>query len=182
MSRIGRKPISIPNGVDVNVSGSTVSVKGPKGALSLETHPHVTVTVTPERTIEVTVSDTENVSDRALWGLFRNLIANAVSGVQKPFEKKLEFIGVGYRVSVQGTAVQMEVGFSHPVNFPLPEGITASVEKNILTLTGIDKQLVGEMAAQIRRIRPPEPYKGKGIKYTDETIRRKAGKAAKAGA
>jgi large subunit ribosomal protein L6 len=150
--------------------------------LSVETHPHVTVTVTPERTIEVTVANTEDVGDRALWGLFRNLIANAVSGVQKPFEKKLEFIGVGYRVSVQGTMVQMEVGFSHPINFPLPEGIAASVEKNVLTLTGIDKQLVGEMAAQIRRIRPPEPYKGKGIKYIDETIRRKAGKAAKAGA
>lgn len=182
MSRIGRKPIVIPNGVDVTVSGSTVSVKGPKGSLSLETHPHVTVTVTPERNVEVTVADTEDTGDRSLWGLFRNLVANAVEGVQKPFEKKLEFIGVGYRVSVQGTTVQMEVGYSHPVNFPLPEGVSASAEKNTLTLTGIDKQLVGEMAAQIRRIRPPEPYKGKGIKYTDEVIRRKAGKAAKAGA
>lgn len=182
MSRIGRKPISIPNGVDVNVSGGTVSIKGPKGSLSVETHPNVTVTVTPERTIVVTVANEEDVKDRALWGLFRNLIANAILGVEKPFEKKLEFIGVGYRVAVQGSAVQMEVGFSHPVNFSLPEGITASVEKNVLTLAGIDKQLVGEIAAQIRRVRPPEPYKGKGIKYIDETIRRKAGKAAKAGA
>lgn len=182
MSRIGRKPISIPNGVDVNVSGGTVSIKGPKGLLSVETHPNVTVAVTPERTIVVTVANEEDVKDRALWGLFRNLIANAILGVEKPFEKKLEFIGVGYRVSVQGNTVQMEVGFSHPVNFSLPEGVAASVEKNILTLAGIDKQLVGETAAQIRRVRPPEPYKGKGIKYIDETIRRKAGKAAKAGA
>jgi large subunit ribosomal protein L6 len=182
MSRIGRKPIEIPNGVDVNVSGTSVNVKGPKGALTVALHPHVTARVTPEKTIMVEVADPEAITDKALWGLSNKLIANAVNGVNTGFEKKLEFIGVGYRVSVSGNKVQMEVGFSHPVNFELPEGVAAAVEKNILTVSGIDKQRVGEVAAQIRRVRPPEPYKGKGIKYVDEVIRRKAGKAAKAGA
>jgi large subunit ribosomal protein L6 len=144
-------------------------------------HPHVKALLSPERVLTVEVSDKENIDDCALWGLFRKLISNAVEGVQKPYEVKLEFIGVGYRVSTSGGKVLMEVGFSHPINFQLPEGVTASVEKNVLTLVSIDKQAVGEIAAQIRRIRPPEPYKGKGIKYSDETIRRKAGKAAKAG-
>ena len=120
----------------------------------------------------------EDKEQRALWGLTRQLIDNAVQGVQKPFEKSLEFIGVGFRVSVSGNEVNMEVGFSHPVKFTLPEGIEAKVEKQVLTISGIDKQLVGEMAAQIRRTRPPEPYKGKGIRYTDEVVIRKAGKAA----
>lgn len=181
MSRIGRKPIQIPQGVDVTIDKSLVTVKGPKGTLSVALHPHVKAVMSPDRVLTVEVSDTESIDDRALWGLFRKLISNAVEGVQKPFEVKLEFIGVGYRVSVAGTKVQMEVGFSHPIEYQLPEGVTASVEKNTLLIVGIDKQLVGETAARIRRIRPPEPYKGKGIKYSDETIRRKAGKAAKAG-
>jgi large subunit ribosomal protein L6 len=182
MSRIGRKPIEIPSGVDVTIAGRSVNVKGPKGALTVDVHPSVTPSVTPEHTVVVAVEHPDAIKDRALWGLSRKLIANAVEGVEKGFEKKLEFVGVGYRVSVSGNTVQMEVGFSHPVNIELPQGISAAVEKNILTISGIDRQLVGEMAARIRRVRPPEPYKGKGIKYIDEVIRRKAGKAAKAGA
>jgi large subunit ribosomal protein L6 len=182
MSRIGRKLITIPSGVDVTVDGSTVNVKGPKGTLTVALHTHVKADVTPEKTILVTVKDPEAIEDRALWGTSRKIIANAVEGVVKPFEKKLEFIGVGYKVAVTGNAVTMEVGFSHPVKIELPAGISAAVEKNVLTLAGIDRQLVGETAARIRRIRPPEPYKGKGIKYSDEVIRRKAGKAAKASA
>jgi large subunit ribosomal protein L6 len=182
MSRIGRKPLQIPSGVDVTIAGGAVSVKGPKGNLSIALHPHVHVDVTPERVLNVTVDKEDDVKDRALWGLFRKLIGNAVEGVQKPFEKKLEFVGVGYRVSLSGDVLSMEVGFSHPVEFKLPQGITASVDKNTLTLSGIDRHLVGEIAAQIRRTRPPEPYKGKGIKYIDEIVRRKAGKAAKTAA
>ena len=180
MSRIGLKPIPLADGVDVNVAGDVVTVKGPKGTLTVKTHPMVTATVTPERTVEVRVQNDQNVEQRGLWGLTRQLIANAVAGVQKPFEKSLEFVGVGFRVSVVGDTVKMEVGFSHPVDVKLPAGLEASAEKQILTIRGIDKHLVGEISAQIRRIRPPEPYKGKGIKYTDEVVRRKAGKAAKA--
>lgn len=184
MSRIGKKPIQIPAGVQVDVNGQAVSVKGPKGTLSLTAHPHVNVHKTKDETlgevITLTVKNETNTGDRSLWGLTNRLIANLVTGVTKGYEKSLEFIGVGYKVSIAGKTVKMDVGFSHEVEFPLPAGIEAKVEKNTLTLTGIDKQLVGETAARIRRIRKPEPYKGKGIKYTDEVIRRKAGKAAKA--
>ena len=128
----------------------------------------------------VGVGGREEKSDRALWGLFRNLIRNMVEGVTVGFKKSLEFVGVGYKVSVSGQNLTLNVGFSHPINFTLPAGVTASVEKNILTLEGNDKQSVGEVAASIRRLRKPEPYKGKGIKYTNEILRRKAGKAAKA--
>lgn len=182
MSRIGLKPIVLPQGVDANVADGRVTVKGPNGTLTVALHPAVTATVTPERTVTVSIAQEQDVHERALWGLTRQLIANAVEGAQKPFEKSLEFVGVGYRVSASGNTVNMEVGFSHPVKFELPAGIVATVDKQILTLKGADKQLVGEMAAQIRRVRPPEPYKGKGIKYVDEVIRRKAGKAAKAAA
>lgn len=180
MSRIGQKPIPIPSGVDVSVANGLVTVKGPKGELAVSLNPHVQAHVTQDKTVEISVQKPEDIHERALWGLFRKLVANAVDGVQKPFEKQLEFVGVGYRVSVSGDTVNMEVGFSHPVTIELPKGVSASVEKQVLTLSGIDKQQVGEWAARIRRIRPPEPYKGKGIKYIDEQIRRKAGKAAKA--
>lgn len=181
MSRIGRKPIQIPQGVDVTIGEALVTVKGPKGTLSVPLHAHVKAVLSPERILTIEVTNTEDIGDRALWGLFRKLIANAIDGVQKSFETKLEFIGVGYRVSVAGNKVVMEVGYSHPIEYVLPEGVTAVAEKNVLTISGIDKQAVGETAARIRRIRPPEPYKGKGIKYSDEVIRRKAGKAAKTG-
>lgn len=179
MSRIGKKIIPIPAGVEVTIANGQAAVKGPKGTLQMVLPPHVSALVDQTaRTISVTVDQEDDVKQRALWGLGRQLLANAISGVQKPFEKSLEFVGVGFRVSVQGREVNMEVGFSHPVKFELPAGVTASVEKNTLTLSGLDKQELGETAARIRRIKPPEPYKGKGIKYTDETIRRKAGKTA----
>jgi large subunit ribosomal protein L6 len=183
MSRIGKKLIPLVNGVEATVVASAVNVKGPKGTLTVPFHDDVRVALEGEpKGLTVTVADPENVKQKALWGLTRQLLANAVQGVQTPFEKSLEFVGVGYKVALAGRTLNIEAGFSHPVPFVLPEGIDAKVEKQIVTLSGIDKQLVGEMAAQIRRIRPPEPYKGKGIKYTTETIRRKAGKTAAKGA
>jgi len=184
MSRIGKKPIQIPSGVTVEIDGRKVAAKGPKGTLSLEMNPHVSSEKRKEEglgdVIIVTVKDENNPKDRALWGLTNRLITNLVTGVAKGYEKSLEFVGVGYKVAVQGKTVKMDVGFSHEVEFPMPAGIEAKADKNTLTLSGIDKQLVGETAARIRRIRKPEPYKGKGIRYSDEHIRRKAGKAAKA--
>lgn len=184
MSRIGKKPIPLANGVEASVNGQTVTVKGPKGALTVEVHPDVRVELSNEpKALTVAVKNEDDKSQRALWGTTRQLIANAVNGVVKPFEKSLEFVGVGFKIALAGTdKLNIEVGFSHPVAFALPKGIEAKVEKQVLTLTGIDKRLVGEIAAQVRRIKPPEPYKGKGIKYTDEVIRRKAGKAASKGA
>ncbi len=181
MSRIGKQPIDLPSGVDLNVDAGKVVVKGPLGTLTVPLPPHAKVEVKSEpREAVVTVEQEAEPTQRAIWGLTRQLVANAVSGVQKAYEKSLEFVGVGFRVSVEGKNIVMEVGFSHKVEFPIPEGLEAKVDKQILTLSGMDKQLVGEVASQIRRIRPPEPYKGKGIKYTDEVVRRKPGKAAKA--
>lgn len=184
MSRIGKKPIPLPAGVDATVAGASVTVKGPKGSVTITLHTKVTVSQEAEpKSLAVTVQNPEGIEDKALWGLTRQLLANAVQGVQTPFEKSLEFVGVGFKVALAGRKLTMEVGYSHPVIFDLPEGIDAKVDKQVLILAGVNKFLVGETAAQIRRIRPPEPYKGKGIKYTTETIRRKAGKtAAKAGA
>ncbi len=181
MSRIGKKLIQVPAGVDVTLSETEARVKGPKGELKLALHPHVRLERTGD-VLTVSVKSEENKKDRALWGLFNRLVANMIVGVTKGYEKGLEFVGVGYKVNLAGKTVKMDVGFSHEVDFPLPAGIEAKVDKNTLTLSGIDKQLVGETAARIRRIRKPEPYKGKGIKYVDEVIRRKAGKSAKAGA
>lgn len=178
MSRIGKKPIEIPSGIDVTVNGQTVTVKGPKGTLSTTLHPHVSV-VKDGSTMTVSVMDENEKGDRSLWGLSATLVNNLIIGVTKGYEKKLELVGVGYRVAMQGKDLKIEVGYSHPVIFQIPAGITATAEKTVITLSGSDKQLVGEMAAQIRRLRPPEPYKGKGIKYEGEQIRRKAGKAAK---
>ena len=183
MSRIGKMPIEIPEAVTVTVDGLNVRVKGPKGELEVLVHEAIKIVLeADQKRIVVDLIDKDSQESRALWGLMRQLIANAIAGVQTPFQKSLEFIGVGYKVAVSGKEVKMEVGYSHPVVFTLSEGIEAKLEKNVLTLSGIDKQLVGEMAAQIRRIRPPEPYKGKGIKYTTEVVRRKAGKTAMKGA
>ena len=179
MSRIGKQPIKLPEGVTVSVNGTHVEVKGSKGTLEIT----MATTVRAEAKDGSLVLTTENATDRnqrAQWGLFRALIANMVEGVSKGFEKKLEINGVGYKALVQGMKLTLNLGFSHPVDFPLSTGITAKVEKNVITISGIDKQLVGETAATIRRLRPPEPYKGKGIKYADEIIRRKAGKVVKA--
>ncbi|MBI4280661.1 50S ribosomal protein L6 [Candidatus Uhrbacteria bacterium] len=178
MSRIGKKPITIPPGVTVTVSDGSLQIAGAKGTLTLALHPAVKATV-EDQTVRLTVDNPDDQERRALWGLFRKLVANAVDGVTTGFAKQLEVNGVGYRVVLSGKKLVLEVGFSHPVDFVLPEGIEATVEKNIITIRGIDRQLVGEAAARIRKIRPPEPYKGKGIKYVDEVIRRKAGKAVK---
>ena len=180
MSRIGKKPVLLPAGVEVTLADKQVTIKGPKGTLALTLPATVTVSEQADpRSLVVAVADEELVSDRALWGLVRQLLDNAVKGVQTHFEKALEYVGVGFKVALEGRVVVMDVGFSHRVRFELPEGVDGKVEKQVLTLSGADNQLVGEIAAQIRRVRPPEPYKGKGIKYVNEVIRRKAGKTAK---
>ena len=184
MSRIGKKSILIPSGVEITVAESFVTIKGPKATLTRTLHPHIHVALQDEegkKVLLVTTEDPERVRDRALWGLFRTLLSNMVVGVTEGFEKKLEVIGVGYKVNGSGQKITLDVGYSHPVDVDLPASVTAIVEKNIITLTSPDKELLGETAARIRRIRKPEPYKGKGIKYADEVVRRKAGKAAKAG-
>jgi large subunit ribosomal protein L6 len=185
MSRIGKKPISIPNEVETAIDGRTVSVKGPKGHLSLSTHHLVKASIEEiggKKCVVVSVEDGRDVKQRALWGLTARLISNIIKGAAQGYEKKLEINGVGFKAAVSGDKLKLEVGFSHPVEYTLPQGISASVDKNIITLSGADKHLVGEVAAQIRNIKKPEPYKGKGIKYIDEAIRRKAGKAVKAAA
>jgi large subunit ribosomal protein L6 len=180
MSRIGKQPITVPSGVKVNLDNGTIKVTGPQGSLEMPVRPEVDLNV-DEKSIEVTRKD-DSSSSRALHGLTRALIANMVRGVSEGFTKKLEIVGVGYKADVKGNVVNLSLGFSHPVNYTLPEGISASVEKQTqLEIKGADKQVVGQVAADIRGFRPPEPYKGKGIKYADETIRRKAGKAGKAG-
>lgn len=175
MSRVGKMPISIPSGVDLKIAESVIEVKGPKGTLSLATHPAIAV-ILENNMLSVNPVEDSRIA-RQQHGLRRTLLANAVTGVTKGFEKSLEVIGVGYKVNLQGNTIVLSVGYSHPVNFALPDGIQAKVENNKITVSGCDKQVVGEVAAQIRRVRPPEPYKGKGIKYSDETIRRKAGKS-----
>ncbi len=177
MSRIGKKPIEIPSGVEVKVGAEAISIKGPKGSLS--TPVHATVQYEVDGKLVVLTRKDESREARSQHGLRRTLLANAIEGVTKGFVKNLEVIGVGYKVSVAGKSVVLNVGYSHPVEFPLPQGIEAKAEGNKLAIQGIDKELVGEVAAKIRRVRPPEPYKGKGIKYADEHIRRKAGKSGK---
>lgn len=181
MSRVGKKPVVIPSGVTAVLEGQTLKVKGPKGELSILMHPNVSATIS-DNTVLVSVTEPGNTHHSALWGTHRNLIENMMQGVTNGFSKQLEVNGVGYRVSLSGKKLVFEIGYSHPVEFSLPVGIEASVDKNTIILKGADKQLVGEIAAQLRSLRPPEPYKGKGIKYSDETVRRKAGKAAKTGA
>ncbi len=177
MSRIGRKPIPIVAGVNVGVSGSIVTVKGPKGQLEMKVHPDITAEVKDK---EVHLSrHSDDKSHRALHGLWRALIANMVKGVTAGFEQKLEIVGVGYKAEMKGKKLQLALGYSHPILFSPPEGITlAAPTLTSIIITGIDKQLVGAVAAKIRSFREPEPYKGKGIKYEGEYIRRKAGKAA----
>lgn len=181
MSRLGKLPISIPQGTQVKIENDFIIVKGPKGELKEKTNKIVKIEIT-EKEIITSINDIESKKEKAFWGLYRSLIQNMVTGVNEGYEKKLEINGVGYKVSLQGKKLVLNVGFSHPVNFELPEGISALVEANIITISGFDKQLVGEVAAKIRKVKKPEPYKGKGIKYTDEIIRRKAGKSAGKGA
>ena len=177
MSRIGRKPIPVPDGVTVEVKPGLVSVKGPKGELSQVVSTEMTVTRSNgDLTVE---RPTDRGEHRALHGLTRSLIANMVEGVTDGFEKRLEIQGVGYRARLQGKALELSVGYSHPVSVAAPDGIEFEVPiPTQIIVRGIDKQLVGETAARIRRVRPPEPYKGKGIRYVDEQVRRKVGKRA----
>ena len=180
MSRIGKLPIVIPAGVDVSIDGSTVTVKGPKGELTRTVHSNMTVTK-DGATITVTRPN-DNKVNRSLHGLTRTLIANMIIGVNEGFKKELEINGVGYRAAMQGSQLVMNIGYSHQVIMDAPEGITIEVPTpNKIVVLGADKQKVGQFAAEIREKRPPEPYKGKGIKYADEVIRRKEGKAGKGG-
>lgn len=227
MSRIGKKPVIIPSGVKVTKSAEggsapggkdlTLTVTGPKGTLVLDIHPKVAVTIT-EKEINVDVAAKENKKERALWGLFRALIQNLIDGVTKGFEKKLEIIGVGFKVQtgkaeqatetykkqqqdgikqgkqsqaaeagyalrvlsqMSGQVLEMRLGFSHPVFLQIPKELTVAVDKNSISVSGADKQLVGQFSSEIRELKKPEPYKGKGIKYADEVVRRKAGKVVK---
>lgn len=176
MSRIGNSPISLPSGVEVKVNGDTVVVKGPKGSLTQAVNSAITVVV-DDGTVTVSRRDDER-QNRALHGLTRALINNMVIGVSEGYTKELTAVGVGYRASLKGDTLELLVGFSHPVNIKTPEGITLEVpEPTKIIVSGIDKQKVGQVAANIRAVRPPEPYKGKGIRYVDEHVRRKAGKA-----
>jgi large subunit ribosomal protein L6 len=174
MSRIGKQPIIIPSGVTVAVDGSQVSVKGPKGTLSVAVHDDIAVAVEGNELICSIGHKTKKAP--ALWGTMRAILANAVAGVHEGFTKKLELQGVGYRASLVGKNLQLLVGFSHPVLIEAPEGVSFAVEKEIITVTGFDAYVVGQIAANIRKIRPPEPYKGKGIRYVGEHVRRKVGK------
>ncbi len=177
MSRLGKLPIKLLDGVTAKVDNGFIIVKGPKGELKQELLDLVKVEILTDG-IQVSVDNKENKKEKAFWGLYWSLIRNMVTGVTEGYEKKLEIIGVGYKAALAGQKLTLNVGFSHQVNFVLPEGIKGTVEGNIITVAGIDKQLVGETAARIRKVKKPEPYKGKGIKYIDEIIRRKEGKTA----
>jgi len=175
MSRIGKKAIAVPTGITANVEGQTVKVKGPKGALQVVLHDDVAVKLDGGEIKVDPRSDSKRA--RAQWGTSRTLIANLVAGVTKGFERRLEISGVGYRASVQGKNLQLALGFSHDIVYPIPEGIAIATPRPVeIVISGIDRQKVGQVAAEIREYRPPEPYKGKGIKYAAERIFRKEGK------
>ena len=175
MSRIGKKAVSIPAGVNVTLEGQTVTVKGPKGQLAWTVSDEIEVNQEGGEITFAPRNDTQRA--RGMWGLSRTLIGNMVEGVTKGYEQTLELVGVGYRAAMKGQALSMQLGFSHDVDIPPPAGISFAVPKQTeIRISGIDKQLVGEIAARIRRIRPPEPYKGKGVRYAGESVRRKEGK------
>lgn len=178
MSRIGLKPITIPAGVDVSINANTVTVKGPNGTLTMDAHPNMAISVEGSEIIVSRPNDAKE--NKSLHGLTRTLVANMVTGVTEGFKKTLEVNGVGYRVQLQGSNLVMNLGYSHQVIMTAPEGIKIECPSaNSIVISGADKQKVGQFAAQVREKRPPEPYKGKGIKYSDEHIRRKEGKAGK---
>ena len=177
MSRIGRKPINIPAGVEVKQSAGVITVKGPKDTLTQDIHPDMKVSI--EDNVISVIRPNDDKENRALHGLTRTLISNMVEGVTNGFTKELEVNGVGYRVQMQGNTLVMNLGYSHQVKMPEIDGIKLAVQGNKVTVSGADKQKVGQFAAEIREKRPPEPYKGKGIKYTTEVIRRKEGKTGK---
>ena len=178
MSRIGKQPVPVPKAVTVTIDGQTINVKGPKGELSREMPPEIKFEQEGEEIVVTRRDESRNARQR--HGLVRTLIANMVEGVSNGYQKKLEIQGVGYRASLQGQKLVMALGYSHPVEFEPPQGIQFAVEKNTsVTVTGIDKEVVGNTAATVRAARPPEPYKGKGVRYEGERVRRKAGKAGK---
>lgn len=177
MSRVGKKLIDVPKAIEVKIQGDLVSVKGPKGSLSLNLHPLISANFENNQ-IKVAVKKIENKKQMAVWGLYRNLIKNMVLGVEQGFSKQLEITGVGFKAAVVKDTLTLNVGYSHQVDFKIPAGIEITVNKNIINVAGADKQMVGQVAAEIRAIKKPEPYKGKGIKYSYEVIRKKAGKAA----
>ena len=175
MSRIGKRPIAVPDKVNIKIDGKSINVKGPKGVLDYTFNEEIGV---KQEGAELTVAvEKETKNSKALWGLTRTLIANMVTGVTDGFQKDLEFNGVGYKAAVKGKTLVLNLGYSHPIEYDLPEGVEAKVQKNTISITGCSKELVGFTAAKVRSFRPPEPYKGKGVKYADETIVRKAGKA-----
>jgi large subunit ribosomal protein L6 len=178
MSRIGNLPVPIPKGVTVTVSGGMMAAKGPKGQLSRTVPSHVELVVEPERVVITRVNDSKPA--RARHGLTRALLANLVIGVSNGFERKLEIVGVGYKAAVKGRSLELHLGYSHPIDYPLPEGVNAAVERNIIVLTGIDKEQVGQAAANVRGFRKPDAYKGKGIRYVGERIKLKPGKTGSA--
>jgi len=180
MSRIGRKPIAIPTGVQVSITKDAVSIKGPKGTLKMPRHKAIEIKQAKDEGKDVIVFERKgNLGpERAAHGLMRALVNNMFTGVTKGFEKHLEINGVGYKAEIKGQKITLSLGYSHPIDYTLPEGISAKTDKNLLILSGIDRQLLGAASAKIRSFRPPEPYKGKGIKYVTETILRKAGKTA----
>lgn len=177
MSRIGKNPVPVPQGVEVRLQGDWIEVKGPKGALKTPGHAKIRYEL-KDNLVHLSRLDDSRTA-REQYGLRRTLLANIIQGVTEGFSKTLEVVGVGYKATVDGSKITLNVGFSHPVVYSLPAGLSAKAEGNKLTLSGLSKELVGEVAAQIRHVRPPEPFKGKGIKYSDEIIRRKAGKTGK---
>lgn len=177
MSRVGKKPIMIPSGIDVKIDGSMIYVSKGKHKIVLDTFQRVKIVL--ENGTLVFAPNGDEPEDRAFWGTYRALTHNIIEGLDKGFTRQLEINGVGYRAAVKGKILELNLGFSHPINYDIPDGIEMVVDKNILTIKGIDKQQVGQIAANIRKFRPPEPYKGKGIKYVDEVIIRKAGKTSK---
>ncbi|RMD51792.1 50S ribosomal protein L6 [Candidatus Parcubacteria bacterium] len=180
MSRIGKKPVILPAGVELSLADGVITVKGPKGELKQEIAPAVKIEIQEADSGKVATVTVENEElDKAIWGTARAIVANMVRGVTEGWSKILELNGVGFKIDLKGTKLVMRLGFSHEVEYQLPEGIEAKVEGNVLTISGIDKQKVGQVASEIRSLKKPEPYKGKGFKYQDEVIRRKAGKAAK---
>ncbi len=177
MSRIGKNPVIIPAGIDVSVNGNIVVFKKGSVQKELDTKGNVEVKVEDGKVVFAPKSDDRQ--DRAYWGTYRALSANIIVGLIQGYQKQLEINGVGYKAAVQGNTLVLQLGFSHPINYEFPKGLQISVEKNIVTIKGDDKQVVGQVAAEVRSFRPPEPYKGKGIKYVEEHIRHKAGKTAK---
>ncbi|MBL0686213.1 MAG: 50S ribosomal protein L6 [Sulfurospirillum sp.] len=177
MSRIGKNPVTIPSGIEVLVNGKVIVFK--KGSIQKELDTKGNIEVKVENGQIVFSAKSDDRQDRAYWGTYRALSANIIVGLTKGYQKQLEINGVGYKAIVKGNILELQLGFSHPINYEFPKGLQISVEKNIITIKGDDKQVVGQVAAEVRSFRPPEPYKGKGVKYVEEHIRRKAGKTAK---